>query len=95
MPRSLDAVVPGGTVAVIGVIAGVGGQIDPLPLIPKAIRMQGIYVGYRAAFEAMNTAVARHALRPVIEHAYAFADAREAYRAMPGGAHFGKLVIEA
>lgn len=94
LPRSLNAVAAGGTVAVIGVVAG-GGAIDPVPLIPKAVRMQGIYVGSRSGFEAMNAALHHTGLRPVIEDRFAFADAPGAYRAMPKGAHFGKIVIAA
>ena len=92
LPRSLNAVAAGGTVAVIGVVAG-GGAIDPVPLIPKAVRMQGIYVGSRSGFEAMTAAIAQGGLRPVIEQRVAFDAAPEAYRAMPLGAHFGKIVI--
>ena len=94
LPRSLNAVAAGGTVAVIGVVAGAG-EIDPVPLIPKAVRMQGIYVGHRSGFEAMNAALSHTGLRPVIEERFAFADAPGAYRAMPKGAHFGKIVITA
>lgn len=92
LPRSLNAAAPGGTVAVIGVVAG-GGEINPVPLIPKALRMQGIYVGHRTGFEAMNAAVAHHNIRPVIDQRIAFASAPDAWRALPTGAHFGKIVI--
>lgn len=92
LPRSLNAVAAGGTVAVIGVVAG-GGAIDPMPLIPKAVRMQGIYVGSRSGFEAMNAAISQGGLRPVIEQRIPFYAAPEAYRAMKLGAHFGKIVI--
>lgn len=94
LPRSLNAVASGGTVAVIGVVAGEG-SIDPRPLISKAVRMQGVYVGSRAGFEAMNAALGETGLQPVIEAGFGFKDAPEAYRAMPAGVHFGKLVITA
>lgn len=92
LPRSLNAAAPGGTVAVIGVVAG-GGEINPVPLIPKALRMQGIYVGHRTGFEAMNAAIENHKIRPVIDQRIAFASAPDAWRALPNGAHFGKIII--
>jgi NADPH:quinone reductase-like Zn-dependent oxidoreductase len=92
LPRSLNAARPGGTVAVIGVVAG-GGEINPVPLIPKALRMQGIYVGHRSGFEAMNAAIEHHNIRPVIDKRIGFANAPDAWRALPTGAHFGKIVI--
>ncbi len=84
LPRLLKAVAAGGRVAVLGVIAG-GGAIDPVPLIPKAVRMQGIYVGHSDGFEAMNVAIAHAGLRPVIEHRVAFADAPEIASDLPRG----------
>ncbi len=95
LPRSIAAAAFGGTVAVIGVVAG-GGAVDPRPLIPKALRLQGVYVGPRASFAAMNSALAAQpALRPVIDRRFPFAAAPEAWRAQPTGQHFGKIVIEA
>lgn len=92
LPHSLQAAKMAGQVSVIGVVAG-GGEVNPVPLIPKALRMQGIYVGSRAMFEAMNAAVARHALRPVIDKVMPFEDARRAYEELPTGRHFGKIVV--
>jgi NADPH:quinone reductase-like Zn-dependent oxidoreductase len=55
--------------------------------------VQGIYVGSRAMFEEMNTAVAQHQLHPVIDLVFEFAQAREALRYMESASHFGKIVI--
>ena len=92
LERSLKAVRTGGTVASIGLLEG-GGQINPLPLIGKAIRLQGIYVGSHEMFAAMNRAIAAHELQPVIDRVFAFDDARAAYEHLAGGSHFGKVVI--
>ena len=59
----------------------------------RNIRIQGIYVGSRAMFEAMNSAISLHKLHPVVDRVFPFADAVEAYRHMESGAHFGKIVI--
>ena len=44
-------------------------------------------------FEAMNRAIAAAGLRPVIDRTFGFDAARDAYRHMQAGAHFGKLVV--
>jgi NADPH:quinone reductase-like Zn-dependent oxidoreductase len=90
--ESLRAVRVGGTVSLIGVLSGVG-QANPLPILMKNIRVQGIYVGSRDMFEAMNRAVALHKLRPVVDRVFPFAEAREALKYMESAAHFGKIVL--
>jgi NADPH:quinone reductase-like Zn-dependent oxidoreductase len=93
LPRSFKAVKLGGQISLIGVLTG-GGEVDPRPLLMKNIRLQGIYVGSRAMFEAMNRAISLHKLRPVIDRVFPFEQAAEAYRHLESGAHFGKVVIK-
>jgi NADPH:quinone reductase-like Zn-dependent oxidoreductase len=45
-------------------------------------------------FEAMNQAIALHAIRPVIDRSFPFAQAADAYRHLQGASHFGKVVVE-
>jgi NADPH:quinone reductase-like Zn-dependent oxidoreductase len=92
LERSIKAVRVGGAIAIIGVVSGAG-QIDPRPIIGKAIRLQGIYVGSREMFTAMNRAVSEAGIKPVIDRTFAFADAKQAYAYQISGAHFGKIVI--
>lgn len=93
--QSLRAARVGGMVAQIGVLSG-GATSEPVALTPilhKQLRVQGIYVGSRAMFEEMNTAIAEAKLRPVIDHVFGFDEAREAFLHMQSAAHFGKIVI--
>jgi NADPH:quinone reductase-like Zn-dependent oxidoreductase len=92
LARSLKAMRMGGHVALIGVLAG-GGDCNPTPVLMKAVRLQGVYVGSRAMFEAMNQAIALHQMKPVIDRVFPFEEARAAYRHMESGAHFGKIVL--
>ncbi len=92
LPRSLKAVRTGGHVALIGVLSG-GGECNPMAVLMKAIRLQGVFVGSRAMFKAMNQALALHALKPVIDRVFPFDEARAAYRHLESGAHFGKIVL--
>ena len=91
--KSLRAVRMGGTVSVIGALSGGGGEVSPVPVLMKSIRMQGIFVGSREIFEGMNRAIAAHAMRPVVDRIFAFGEARAAIHYMESGAHFGKVVI--
>jgi NADPH:quinone reductase-like Zn-dependent oxidoreductase len=92
LERSMNAVRPGGTICVIGALAGAG-AINPRMINRKAIRLQGIHVGSRDMFAAMNRAVALHRLKPAIDRVFNFADTKEAYLHQQSGRHFGKIVI--
>ena len=92
LEQSLRSVCIGGTVSLIGVLAGPG-EFNPNWIFMKNIRVQGIYVGSREMFEAMNRAVAANRLHPVIDRVFGFGEAREAMRYLESGAHFGKVVI--
>jgi len=93
LPRSLRAVKMGGVIAQIGVLTGPADPI-PVPLIlHKQVRIQGIYVGSRHDFEAMNNAIVAAQLHPVFT-SRPFAEAREALREMESATHFGKLVLK-
>ena len=92
LERSIRSVCAGGTVALIGVITGAG-QIDPRPLISRAIRLQGVYVGSLEMFRAMNAAIELGRLKPVIAEVFPFDKAVSAYERLAGAAHSGKIVI--
>jgi NADPH:quinone reductase-like Zn-dependent oxidoreductase len=92
LERSMNAVRPGGTICVIGALAGAG-AINPRMINRKAIRLQGIHVGSREMFAAMNKAVALQKLKPAIDKVFNFADAKEAYLYQQSGRHFGKIII--
>ncbi|KAF0219585.1 MAG: Zn-dependent [Geobacteraceae bacterium] len=93
LPKSLHAVRIGGRISLIGVLTGAAGEVNPLPVVMKKLQIQGILVGSREMFEAMNRAISVHGLRPVIDRVFPFAEARDALRHMESGAHFGKVVI--
>lgn len=94
LPQSLQAVRVGGRVSLIGVLSGRGSVIDPMPILFKSVTLQGIYVGSRKMFEAMNHAIQENKLQPVIDRVFPFAEAKAAYSYLKSGTHFGKVVIE-
>ena len=91
--QSLHAVRFGGTVAQIGVLSQ-SEQPLPIPLIlHRQVRIQGIYVGSKSHFDAMNRAIVASRMQPVVDRIYTFDRAREALKCMETGSHFGKIVI--
>ena len=59
----------------------------------KGLRLQGIYVGSREMFEAMNKAMAVQKIKPAIDKVFPFTEARAALKLIESAAHFGKIVI--
>jgi NADPH:quinone reductase-like Zn-dependent oxidoreductase len=91
--QSLRAVRMGGTISLIGNLAGVTTELT-LPLVfMQRIRLQGILVGHRESFEALNRAIAAHQLRPVIDRTFPLEEAGAAFEHMAAGRHFGKVCI--
>jgi NADPH:quinone reductase-like Zn-dependent oxidoreductase len=90
--RSLNAVRHAGTVAMIGVLARSSEPMPIAPILHKRICIQGIYVGSRADFLAMNQAISLEELRPVGEE-FHWTQARDVLVRMEEGSHFGKLVL--
>ncbi len=92
--RSMRAVRVAGTISVIGALAGASQDMNVLPVLMRHLRLQGIIVGSRTTFEAMNRAIEATGLRPVVDaKSFAFAEAREAITYMGSGGHFGKIVV--
>jgi NADPH:quinone reductase-like Zn-dependent oxidoreductase len=82
----------GGTIALIGVLTGQG-QVDPISILMRSVKVQGIYVGSVAMFGEMNRAIEVGGLKPVIDQVFPFEKAADALRRMEGASHFGKIVI--
>jgi NADPH:quinone reductase-like Zn-dependent oxidoreductase len=93
LERSVKAVRYGGRVALIGVLAGPG-AFNPIHVLMKSITLQGIFVGSRAMFEAMNRLIVEKGIRPVIDRVFPFDQAADAFRHLESGAHFGKVVVQ-
>jgi NADPH:quinone reductase-like Zn-dependent oxidoreductase len=93
LQRSFRAAAIGGTINFIGVLAGLEGSVDPLPVLLKGLRLLGTSVGPRDVFEEMNHAISQRAMQPVISRVFPFDEAPEAFRYLQSGAHFGKVVI--
>jgi NADPH:quinone reductase-like Zn-dependent oxidoreductase len=92
LERSIKAVRIGGHIALIGVLAGTG-AFNPIQLLMKAVRVQGVFVGSRAMFEDMNRLIVGEGIRPVIDRVFPFSESVAAFKYLESGSHFGKVVI--
>ncbi|MGA8938610.1 MAG: NAD(P)-dependent alcohol dehydrogenase [Acidobacteriaceae bacterium] len=93
LPLSFKAITPGGNIYVIGVLAGKGATIDPTPILAKALHVEGVYVGSRAMYARMISAIEANQIHPVIDRTFSLSEAREALTYMQNGSHFGKIVL--
>jgi NADPH:quinone reductase-like Zn-dependent oxidoreductase len=93
LAQSLRAARFGGTISLIGNLTGTAAQVLLTQVFMQNIRLQGILVGHRESFEAMNRAIALHGLRPVIDRAFPFEEAPAAFAHLAAGGHFGKIVV--
>lgn len=94
LPQSLNCVKVGGRISVIGVLSGLVANIAVPPILFRHINLTGITVGHKSDLAALIRAVDANNIVPVIDEVFGFADAREAYKKLPLGRHFGKLVID-
>ena len=93
LAQSLQALRFGGTVSLIGNLAGTKAEILLTHVFMQNIRIHGILVGPRESFEALNRAVALHGMRPVVDRVFPLEEARAAMEHMAAGGHFGKIVV--
>ena len=95
LDQSLRAVRSSGTLALIGVLSGAMAELNLGRVVTQNVRLQGVTLGSREAFEDMVRAIERHRLRPPIDDkVYRFEEVADAIRAIPAGRHFGKICVE-
>ena len=91
--RSLGAVRMSGTIAFIGLLAGLRAPVDTCRFVMRNVTLHGIETGSREMLEGVSEFVARHDIRPVVDATFAFDAAPDALRHLESGAHLGKVVV--
>jgi NADPH:quinone reductase-like Zn-dependent oxidoreductase len=95
LEQSIRSVRIGGHISLIGVLSGTNSTSIPLPLIlMRNVRIQGVTVGSKAAFERMNTFISKYQIKPIIDQVFAFEDVPKAFKYLGSGKHFGKVCLE-
>jgi NADPH:quinone reductase-like Zn-dependent oxidoreductase len=91
--QSMIAARYGGHVSVAGVLTHEGAA-DPVLVLVKQLTLRGLTNASRETFQAMNRAVERSGLRPVIDRRFAFDEVADALKHLESGSHLGKVVLE-
>jgi NADPH:quinone reductase-like Zn-dependent oxidoreductase len=94
MARSFEALGPGGSIGLIGVLTGFGGAIPYDQVKEKLLHVHGVYVGSVAEFARMNAFLAEHRIRPVVDAVSPLDELDEVVTQLGEGRHFGKLAVE-
>jgi NADPH:quinone reductase-like Zn-dependent oxidoreductase len=93
MQRSINALGRHGKIAMIGLLTGRDGGVNPYPLMFKGGSIHGVYVGDRAMFVEMTRAIEASGIKPAIDRVFPFEQAIDAYRYHAAGKMVGKVVI--
>ncbi|MBA3958285.1 MAG: NAD(P)-dependent alcohol dehydrogenase [Parachlamydiaceae bacterium] len=83
----------GARVGVIGVLSGQDSTIHIRDLLTHQVQIRGIYMESTQELRALMRAVEVLKLKPVIDKAFPFTQAKEAYRYLESQKHVGKVVI--
>lgn len=94
-PKSLRSLGANGQIHVVGGVSGFTSGLELREILGKVATINGVFVGSRVMFEALNRALSLNAVKPVIDRVFPFAEAPAAYRHLQSGSHFGKVVIGA
>lgn len=94
LTKSLEAVKLGGKISLIGVVAGLDHDFNPMQILQRNARVQGITVGPLAMLKEVIRFMEVHHLRPVIDRQFSFGQAPRALERLNSGTHIGKIVIQ-
>ncbi|MER6799943.1 zinc-binding dehydrogenase, partial [Amycolatopsis mediterranei] len=70
------------------------GAADPILVLVKQLTLRGLTNASRETFQAMNTAIERTGLKPVIDRRFAFDEVAGAFAHLESRTHIGKIVLE-
>jgi NADPH:quinone reductase-like Zn-dependent oxidoreductase len=93
LAQSIKAAAYGGEISLVGALAAGGSGIDFMSVFMNQVTLRCISVGSRSDMEALLRAVDSHAMHPVVDRVFPFAEAKAAWEHYAGGHVFGKVVI--
>jgi NADPH:quinone reductase-like Zn-dependent oxidoreductase len=91
--QSIEACRIGGSIALVGLLAGTSGRVATGRIMVRQIRLQGMVVGSRADQHAMIRAVEALGIRPLIDTRFDLQELSAAFRYQATGQHLGKIVV--
>lgn len=93
MAQSIEATRSGGTISLIGVLAGVQGPVPTARIFSKQVNIAGISVGSRRHQLDLVSAIDATGIRPVIGNQFPLEELQAAFSMQSAGGHFGKIGI--
>jgi NADPH:quinone reductase-like Zn-dependent oxidoreductase len=93
LPASLRALRDGGHLSLVGLLSGDRADAAAAARNERGIRVDSVYVGSARHLADLAAALAGARVRPVVDRVFAFEEARDAYRCLERGEHFGKIVV--
>jgi NADPH:quinone reductase-like Zn-dependent oxidoreductase len=91
--QSITASRVSGYISLIGVLAGVAGEVSVARIFGKQLTVKGIAVGSREDQISMVRGVEAVGMRPVIDSVYPIEELGDAYRRQEAQRHFGKICV--
>ena len=94
LEQSMIAIRVGGHISIIGILSGVSGAMNFVPMLIKQVRLQGVLVGSRSQQQDMVRAINANGMRPVIDRHFPLTDMVEAFKYQETNQHFGKIILD-
>lgn len=94
LEQSMAAARVGGHISLIGILTGLGGEINIVTALIKQLRLQGVLVGNRSQQQDMIRAIDANGMKPVIDKTFPLDDMVAAFRYQESNRHFGKICLE-
>jgi NADPH:quinone reductase-like Zn-dependent oxidoreductase len=94
MPQSIVSCAIGGHISLIGVLAGIAGDVPTALAMSKNVCIQGLTVGSRQDQEDMIAAIDANPFEPVIDSTFSLEGIAAAFAHQMSQKHFGKICLE-
>jgi len=91
LTQSIHATGIGGHISLIGVLAGISGDVPTALVMSKNIAIKGVTVGSRQDQEDMIAAIDANGLKPVIDSSFPLDQIAAAFMHQMSQKHFGKI----
>jgi NADPH:quinone reductase-like Zn-dependent oxidoreductase len=90
---SLAAVRVGGTIAFVGLLAGLAAPINTYEFVTRNVTLHGIETGSQKMYTQMAAFIDDHCVKPVVDSTYPVSSVRDALHHLAAGNHLGKIVL--
>lgn len=94
LEQSMIASRVGGHISVIGILTGLGGDLNIVTALIKQLRLQGVLVGNRAQQQEMVRAIDANRMRPVVDKVFPLEEIVAAFKYQESNRHFGKICLQ-